>query len=198
MECFVGSATNAVAPISSGGQGGAVARTAMDGSADEETGEMGQERWLKKTGSSLLRNSVHKLATPDTNNKARLLKPGALVRKLSAFQSSTKAACPSLAMRHGSLCSYLYAPHPSPGKGLCFSPNGDLFIRFGFSSDVKLMRTHDCSVVTTLKGSPGHVRYANFSTDGKFLMAASDGERKSPAGWSEFSALGMRSRCLSH
>ena len=104
------------------------------------------------------------------------LKSVALQRKLSAFQNpTTLTAGPSLAVRHGSLCSYFYAPHPTPSKGVCFSPKGDLFIRFGFSADIKLLRTYDASVVTSLKGSPGHVRFAAFSPDGKYIMAASDG-----------------------
>ena len=171
MECFVGSATNAVAPASSGEQ----ARLMNPRPVDEETAERGMIR----TFSSLQRSSLLKVTSPlDTNNIR--LKSAALQRKLSAFQSSVQATSPNLAIRHGSLCSYLYAPHPSPGKGLCFSPNGELFIRYGFSPEVKLMRTHDCSVINTLKGSPGHVRFANFSTDGKFLMAASDGKLTRP------------------
>lgn len=113
---------------------------------------------------------------PSLDPATMRLKSVALQRKLSAFQSpSALTAGPSLAVRHGSLCSYFYAPHPTPSKGVSFSPKGDLFIRFGFSAEIKLLRTYDASVVTSLKGSPGHVRFAAFSADGKYIMAASDG-----------------------
>ena len=109
-------------------------------------------------------------------DSAMRLKSVVLQRKNSAFQSATSKAGPSLAQRHGSLCSYFYAPHPVAGKGVCLSPKGDLFIRYGFSAEIKLLRTHDASVVTSLKGTNGNVRFAAFSPDNRFIIAASDGE----------------------
>ena len=84
-------------------------------------------------------------------------------------------AGPSLGERHGSLCSYIYAPHPVPGKGVCFSPNGDLIIRYGFSAEITVLRAHDVTVIRTLMGATGSVRFANFSSDGRFILAAAEG-----------------------
>ncbi|GAX75027.1 hypothetical protein CEUSTIGMA_g2473.t1 [Chlamydomonas eustigma] len=99
-------------------------------------------------------------------------------RKTSTFslhgQSARGSIAPNLAMRHGSLASYFSAPHPIPGKGVCFSPSGEVFIRYGFSPELKLLKSHNGSVINTLKGSHGNIRYASFSTDGKFIIAASD------------------------
>ncbi len=83
---------------------------------------------------------------------------------------------PNLALKHGSLVSYFYAPHPQPGKGVCFSPNGDFLLRFGYSCEMKLLKSHNGALINTLKGSVGNIRFASFSNNGKQIIAASDGE----------------------
>lgn len=43
--------------------------------------------------------------------------------------------------------------------------------------DIVLIKSSDGSQVDTLRKTKGSIRFAEFSSDGKFLVAASDGER---------------------
>ncbi|GFH15517.1 uncharacterized protein HaLaN_11757, partial [Haematococcus lacustris] len=81
---------------------------------------------------------------------------------------------PALGAKSGSLASYFYAPHPTPGTGITISPDGDYMIRFGYGPDMRLMRTSTGSVAATLSQSVGHVRFATFSSDGEYIVAATD------------------------
>ncbi|MEW5305080.1 MAG: hypothetical protein WDW36_007644 [Sanguina aurantia] len=82
---------------------------------------------------------------------------------------------PPLNPKHGSLCSYLYAPHPVAGKGLSFSPDGNLLVRFGYGADVLLINASDGTLSATLANpSQGSVRFATFSADSRLLASASD------------------------
>ena len=82
---------------------------------------------------------------------------------------------PAMDTKSGSLASYFYAPNPTPGQGVCFSPDGELLLRYGCTPEIKVIRSSSATVVATLKGSVGAVRYATFSTDGCFIIAATDG-----------------------
>ena len=95
-----------------------------------------------------------------------------------APKSATSMAGPSLAERHGCLCSSFNAPHPLAGKGVSFSPKGDLMIRYGFSPEITLLKAQNVTVVTALhsgQGILGNIRFAAFSSDSRFILAASDG-----------------------
>jgi hypothetical protein len=82
---------------------------------------------------------------------------------------------PAMGTKNGSLASYFYAPNPTPGRGVCFSPNGELLLRYGCTPEIKVIRASSATVVVTLKGSVGAVRFATFSTNGRFIVAATDG-----------------------
>ena len=52
------------------------------------------------------------------------------------------------------------------------------YFRYGYGPDVRLVKTVNGSVFSTLRGSPGSVRFADFSPDGEIILAASDGEKE--------------------
>ncbi|KAJ9516532.1 hypothetical protein QJQ45_015094, partial [Haematococcus lacustris] len=81
---------------------------------------------------------------------------------------------PDLAAKAGSLVSYFYAPHPTPGAGIAVSPDGAFMVRFGYGPDIRLLRSSTGSVAATLSHSVGHVRFATFSADGDHVIAATD------------------------
>ncbi|KAJ9517002.1 hypothetical protein QJQ45_027353 [Haematococcus lacustris] len=81
---------------------------------------------------------------------------------------------PDLAAKAGSLVSYFYAPHPTPGAGIAVSPDGAFMVRFGYGPDMRLLRSSTGSVAATLSHSVGHVRFATFSADGDHVIAATD------------------------
>lgn len=46
------------------------------------------------------------------------------VGKSSIMLMGGQHSSPDLGCKNGSLASYFYAPHPQPGRGVCFSPKG--------------------------------------------------------------------------
>ncbi|KAG1679114.1 hypothetical protein FOA52_000469 [Chlamydomonas sp. UWO 241] len=78
---------------------------------------------------------------------------------------------------NGALASYFTVPHPKPGKGVVFSPKGDLLLRFGFGPEIRLTRTTNGAHCATLRTTPGGIRFADWSPDGRFVVAASDDMR---------------------
>ncbi|KAG2499706.1 hypothetical protein HYH03_002641 [Edaphochlamys debaryana] len=86
-----------------------------------------------------------------------------------------KGTGPALQTRTGSLATYFFAPNPTPGKGVCFSPDGTYIMRWGYGSDIKLLSTDDgLLMVTLVPPSAGAVRYATFNSDGSKVAAATD------------------------
>eukprot|EP00798_Chlamydomonas_sp_ICE-L_P023441 gene23441-30728_t len=77
-------------------------------------------------------------------------------------------------IRHGSLAASFFAPHPTPGHGICFSPDGELLLRFGNSHEIKLLKASTLSLVCTFQGSGAQVRHATFSCEGQYILAATD------------------------
>lgn len=55
-----------------------------------------------------------------------------------------------------------------------FSPDGKWVARFGYGPEVRLLRALNGAVAATLQQSVGPIRYAVFSRDSRFLIAASD------------------------
>ncbi len=78
--------------------------------------------------------------------------------------------------KNGSIASSFYVANPKSGHGLVFSPRGDLLLQYGFGPNIKLTKAVNGAHANTLKGSTGNIRFAAFSNDGKYIMAASDGE----------------------
>ncbi|GFR49848.1 hypothetical protein Agub_g11948 [Astrephomene gubernaculifera] len=98
------------------------------------------------------------------------------LRKRSIFfQQAASQAGPSLGARTGSLSTYFFAPNPTPGKGVCFSPDGTFVMRWGYGTDVKLLSADDGTLMQTMvTPTSGAVRYATFSNDGSKVAVATE------------------------
>ncbi|GIL43770.1 hypothetical protein Vafri_1390 [Volvox africanus] len=91
------------------------------------------------------------------------------------FQQTASQTGPSLQTRTGCLSTYFFAPNPTPGKGVCFSPDGAYVMRWGYGTDVKLLSADDGVLVVTITGpTPGAVRYATFNFDGTKVAVATE------------------------
>ena len=78
---------------------------------------------------------------------------------------------------HGATASAFQVPNIRPGRGLCFSPNGSHFLRYGHSHEVQILSSVDCACICTLicPAANSTARFATFSSDGEHIMVACDG-----------------------
>eukprot|EP00798_Chlamydomonas_sp_ICE-L_P019004 gene19004-25589_t len=96
------------------------------------------------------------------------------IRRASLVDPTKSKTAPPLRTCNGSLASSFYAPHPRPGSGVCLSPDGKYLLRYGFSSEIKLIDASTAALVCTFRASLTSVGFAAFSTDGKHVIAATD------------------------
>ncbi|GIL81855.1 hypothetical protein Vretimale_1435 [Volvox reticuliferus] len=114
-------------------------------------------------------------ATGTTADVVTAVKDLQLRKRSIMFQQTASQTGPSLQTRTGSLSTYFFAPNPTPGKGVCFSPDGAYVMRWGYGTDVKLLSADDGVLVVTITGpTPGAVRYATFNADGTKVAVATE------------------------
>lgn len=97
------------------------------------------------------------------------------LRKSSmAHTNSGRGQSNDMGIKVGLVAASFYTSHPKPGSGLCLSPAGDMLLSFGNSPEVRILKCQDGSLCGTLRGSPGNVRFAAFSEDGRHIISATD------------------------